>query len=424
MPPEDYTLDPEDFSLTRASDVDLYEWGKPSDYSPGDLMLSAAGAKYQDRSDAARNEALELLKASMQKSPEISPSQGIAAALLGAIPTIGGYLIGRSVGDPDLPAGIHGFDATKYKTGAYAGGLAGVELGDRTSKRYLQNLEEEQARRNSVRESMAKIYLESAEKNEAAAINRDNLEFQQQSIAEREGRAQAAALAEISARGAANVDMERQLKAEGLGRYYDTQRGYPATVQLMTPEQRAAYVARQAGVDPTGRPIAKPVNIPSPEAQKLAGTYEFVQENLRLASEIERFPDWMTYKATMAASGLDPNALFARILNNKDKLARARTGAVINKDEEVVFQRMLLGDFSAGPQAVANILRKISEAEARGAENKIDVYRSINDPQKLQGLFSDVEDASQASSPPAKGIDKSDPKYLEILSRKRKEKGL
>lgn len=155
-----YTPDEEDSSLIRPSDVNEYAWGQPSPYQDKQVMATGFAAKAADNSaEASRAEsnALEYLRASLQKSADVSPSQGLAAALLAAVPTLGGYLIGKSVGAPDIPAGVYGMDMSKYQTGANAGGAAGAALGNKVSGDFLGALDANQAQQNSVYEKMAAL---------------------------------------------------------------------------------------------------------------------------------------------------------------------------------------------------------------------------------------------------------------------------
>lgn len=129
----------------------------PGGYKNQALALS------RQQADSETN-AMDLLKQSMQRSAEVTPTQGIAASLLAAIPSLGGYLIGKSVGTPDLgPAGsMHFQNFDEYKklaggSGAYAGGLAGTQIGLEGSGSYLQGLDEAQAARADVMQKQASI---------------------------------------------------------------------------------------------------------------------------------------------------------------------------------------------------------------------------------------------------------------------------
>lgn len=136
---------PNDFGLNPSS---------PSSPSDGmtrkSLLLSEEAALAQDS-------AMDLLSRSMASQREISPSQGIAAALLAAIPTLGGYLIGKSVGTSKVPEGVL-FDPSKLDpTGGYVGGLAGSQIGANASKDYTGAIETDNLHKQKVLAAEAQI---------------------------------------------------------------------------------------------------------------------------------------------------------------------------------------------------------------------------------------------------------------------------
>lgn len=137
---------PNDFGLNPSA---------PSSPSDGmtrkSLLLSEEAALAQDS-------AMELLSRSMASQREISPSQGIAAALLAAIPTLGGYLIGKSVGTTALPSGLTNLDPSKLNpTGGYVGGLAGSQIGANASKDYTGAIETDNLHKQKVLAAQAQI---------------------------------------------------------------------------------------------------------------------------------------------------------------------------------------------------------------------------------------------------------------------------
>lgn len=143
-------------TLTRASDSEQYGFGQPAAYRTNIALL-------ESQREASENKAMELLKRSMQNSAEVTPTQGIAAALLAAIPTFGGYMIGKSVGRPDLPAGYFEAGGTRAALGdtsgigAGPGGLAGAQAGLAAGGGYLKGLEADKAQENKVLQAQAQI---------------------------------------------------------------------------------------------------------------------------------------------------------------------------------------------------------------------------------------------------------------------------
>lgn len=136
---------------------------------PSDLGLTTNGAlpsegMYKksslllDQSEAAQQSAMDYLQQSLASQRDISPSQGIAAALLAAIPTLGGYLIGKSVGTTKIPTGLYGAGVKNLApTGAFAGGLAGSQIGADASKDYTTAIEADNLNKRKVLAAEAEI---------------------------------------------------------------------------------------------------------------------------------------------------------------------------------------------------------------------------------------------------------------------------
>lgn len=129
-------------------------------YTRDALMQSSAAAKEED---AARDRAMKSLQDAFYNSQEVTQDQGIAAALLAAIPTFGGYLIGKSVGSTEVPAGVTNIDPSKLKqTGAYAGGLAGAGIGQQAAGGYLTSVLDENKSENKVYEQIFNTEMDRA----------------------------------------------------------------------------------------------------------------------------------------------------------------------------------------------------------------------------------------------------------------------
>lgn len=86
--------------------------------------------------------AIEDLHKALQAQDTISPTQGLAAALLAAIPTFGGYLMGKSVGSPTIPKGVYGVNLANHPTGGSAGLEMGAQVGGKVSQGYLKSLDD------------------------------------------------------------------------------------------------------------------------------------------------------------------------------------------------------------------------------------------------------------------------------------------
>lgn len=182
--------DPEDTSVIRPSDASI-GFGESSPYGDLQLLESSYTSRARDlneQQNRAENNAMEMLRASMQKSADVSPTQAFATALLAAIPTIGGYAIGKSVGAPELPAGyaeaggkmsdIPGF--AKAQAPEFSGGLQGLEAGAGAAGGYLKGLDANQAQANDVRTKMAQAELNRAGRLETQVNQLTNAELNRQ----------------------------------------------------------------------------------------------------------------------------------------------------------------------------------------------------------------------------------------------------
>ena len=154
-------------------DVTNYGWGTPTGgINSHDLGVSGqeavnpffeASKGLSLQADQSEDNAMNLLRQSLMASPEITPTQGIAAALLAAVPTFGGYLIGKGVGRPELPKGYFEAGGTTkalgdaYSTNPYQGGLDGAAIGAKAAQGYLGGLEANQKQKNDQLTKMAGI---------------------------------------------------------------------------------------------------------------------------------------------------------------------------------------------------------------------------------------------------------------------------
>lgn len=225
---DDLTPTTSDSSVIRPEDSNQ-EFGLPAGY--------AARAKSLDlQQSSAESNAMDYLHQAMRKSAEVSPTQGIAAALLAAIPTLGGYLIGKSVGQPNIPKGVYGLNLDKYQSGAAAGGLEGSLVGDKSSKNYLDSLDANQAQKNAINVQMAAIQKGKADRlqgNEESIIQAG---LGQKANADSQARAQNFEREMLPKRDDAELKKQED--------YYDYQLQHPkadSTKRDLTPDEKTFY---------------------------------------------------------------------------------------------------------------------------------------------------------------------------------------
>jgi len=124
--------------------------GFPDEADPFSQGRGATGdilAGYSSRADLLnsqaemqRNDAMELMQRALTNAPQVTAQQGIAAALLAAIPTLGGALIGKAVGSNKIPQGMYGIKGLE-PLGMSAGGAMGAEIGNKASQDFLTRLD-------------------------------------------------------------------------------------------------------------------------------------------------------------------------------------------------------------------------------------------------------------------------------------------
>jgi len=327
--------------------------------------------------------AMNYLRQALNDSNEVTPTQGFAAALLAAIPTLGGYMIGKSVGNPDIPEGVYGLKPT-MDSGA-AGGLMGAQLGGTSANSFLASIGQEGEKKREIYQKMAAI--------ESQKANR--LDSQQ---------------AQIISAGLAAQEREAMIPLEEASRIRIAQASregrQPTMMDLMSPEQRAALIAKQTGVNADGTPFEKPdkFTIPADMQNKLAQEYSFIKEGETLVPELRNLKSWDDLQSTKLGTSFDKEGLQARLSNLVDVLARARSGAALSKEENAMYQQMIQGDMSGTPTVVANTLSKLLEADRRMGSNRIDALSSFSDPESAKALFAAPTPQSSGGSITGGGV--------------------
>lgn len=359
--------DPEQFSITRPSDANEYEYGVSSPYADRAMVLSSQAAKSEDN-------AMEYLRSSMNRSAEVSESQAWATALLAALPTIGGALIGRSVGQAELPAGyyeaggkrsdIPGYDKTLDPR--YAGALSGIETGASAAGGYLKGLDANQEQKNKVFSQMAVIENQKATRLQNEADQTELAGLNAQAIADRQQ-------AYIAANNA------------------NRSGGRPTMYDMMTPEQKAGYLAKQAGVDAQGKPIEKPskeVGLPVAAQNELAERKALIDGATQAAAGMQNFKSWGELQAARAASGFDATADMAAIQDIADRALRSRSGAAAPPAEREQVFKFVAGDLTTtSPALVANFLLKYAERERQFGQSQLTTYEKLNNPETRGEIF-------------------------------------
>lgn len=410
MPPFDYSDpmgafeswysadDPEQYSVTRPSDVDEYEHGVSSPYADRAMILSSQAAKAEDN-------AMEYLRASLNRSAEVSESQAFATALLAAIPSIGGYFIGKSVGNPELPAGyfeaggkrsdIPGYD--KAMPAEYAGGLAGVQTGAASAGGYLKGLDADQAQKNEVYTRMAALEEKQATRLQNEADQLTLAGMNQDAYAQRQEQYWENVAADRAARGSPIKE--------------------PTDFDRMSPAQQKAFIAQKAGVDSEGKPIEKPsreVGLPVAAQNELAERKALIDAATIAASNIKNFGSWADLQTARAASGLDPNADILAIQDLADRALRSRSGAAAPQSERDQVSKFVQGDFTAPPSLVANFLLKYAERERQFGASQLKTFEDLANPETRGSVFAPKQPGSRVNLTKQQALDRIN----ELLQKK------
>jgi hypothetical protein len=90
-----------------------------------------------------------------------------------------------------------------------------------------------------------------------------------------------------------------------------------------------------------------------------------------LASDIRKISSYPEYRAVKAFSNIGDEQLKSRTLDIADRLVRTRSGMATRGAEDEKLEKIALGDFTAGPQEVANILERLANDTLRVAADKL-----------------------------------------------------
>lgn len=236
--------------------------GGTSRFTAAQLDASRDATKHRDS-------AMELLGRALSNQPEITPSQGFAASLLAAIPTIGGYLVGKSVGRPNIPAGTYfkGVTPSEFNrefgsSGANAGGAMGAQIGQEASQGYFNKRDQEIKQQIPVLEKQAVIENQAAQQldSQSQTMNLHGLEAEEWRD-------------RLPLQAKKEMEVQDHQAAISRGNYkYELEHPKASTNDFfagMTPEQKAAYYAKKTGLNSDGTVAQKP-DTPESINQELA----------------------------------------------------------------------------------------------------------------------------------------------------------
>lgn len=101
---------------------------------------------------------------------------------------------------------------------------------------------------------------------------------------------------------------------------------------------------------------------------------------------------WLGFQMMQQFSALDKEGIAVQLDNLVDYITRSRTGAALNKEEQVIYRRMLAGDKTASPKVAAVILRKLAAGNARLLGGELDTRSALStDYTKLRQSLKDID---------------------------------
>jgi hypothetical protein len=112
--------------------------------------------------------ALDYYQQAQNAQASLTGGQALTAALLAAIPTVGGYMVGKSVGTPKIPMGANpAYASPKTWTGPDVGMAEGAALGGKAAGTYIKGFDEQAQRAANLSGAMARVEEDKATKAEA-----------------------------------------------------------------------------------------------------------------------------------------------------------------------------------------------------------------------------------------------------------------
>ena len=363
---------PADFSDHQVNDspqADPFYQGKAATGAVVDNPYSTRGALLREQADAASSEAIANLNRALNNRPQVSKEQGLTAALLGLVPTVGGAIIGSAVGKPKLPPGT--FGVKLEETGMGAGGMMGAKAGMKASQDYLSSLDTTKEdndilmRLAEYQNRRGQTLLNEANQTEIAKLNQEQIDARQQNYL--------ALQRELAGNKPAPRQTENEVISTAMSKL---QQSNPQLYQKLLGDVNALTPEEKLQIPPELMPtiLAKTQQkkdfsfggLPAAMQDSIRKSKFVVDEARSIASDIEKSGNsWASYQAAKGLSAADTQGLGLRLTYLADSLARAKSGAALNKQEEETYGKMAKGDISAEPAQVAHLLRVLAESEAK-----------------------------------------------------------
>lgn len=382
-----------DFSLggINSSLDSLFEpaTAKPQDWEQafGKPTFGNQRLKLEGEEAKARDSAFGYLSKVVNRNDDISPSQGIAAALLAAIPTLGGYMMGRNA--PKIPDNVffrNSADLEAFTDPSATALQQGAALGNKVGTGYLNDIEKVAAENRLVNKDLGEMEEKRAERLGTKADALVMEELQQNEINSRQDQMQEFYKSEREAR----EDFDRNNKSVNPV-------GFDERIfNQMSAAQQAAFRANKAGVDEKGVPVInkKSGTPPAIIQTEILKTAALADEAQHLSTQLKNYKgSWADLQAARAASGLDSTGEIQDIMRLADKSLRVLSGSAAPPAEAEKIQKFTVGDLSTTtPAQVAQFLERTAQAQRRWGKSLIERGQQLSDPEEAAKMFDNPED--------------------------------
>jgi hypothetical protein len=360
----------------QGSETDkLQEFGlsAPNPISP--LRESSYEAKVQDI-EMQKESALDRLQFELQKKPEISMSQGIAAALLATIPTLGGYAIGKAVGSPEIPKGTYfpGMSGADFRetfgVGGDAAAAEGAAIGAKAAGGYLdaETKQQQEMLKNSMEFDKKQF-----ERLESKGLSLEQARLAQEAQNQRQNDQQEFMKEERRLTREAAIETAKANKKETIE-------------DLMTKEQKLGRAEQLSGRTPDGKRL--PSNLDAQVTKDAAQMKAATDYAYNIADKLEASKmSWAEMQAAKLVTKADRLYIAASLDRLTDSEGRRKSGAVIPPEEFAKIRRFIAGDDTLTPQEIAGYLRSYADDTMNYNRSYVEFAQAADNPEALAELM-------------------------------------
>jgi hypothetical protein len=166
-----YPYDPPAPALATSDADATIDMNMPREARPN----QTSGSLLEQQAQMHNNKAMEMLQKTLDSQAELTPQQALAAGMLALVPTLGGYIAGRSIGTPKLSPHLRlsQEQLEQSMTGGPQGAMIGLAAGNRAAQQYVGGFDKRQERDDKIRVAMAEI-----ESRQGEQANTANLQVQ------------------------------------------------------------------------------------------------------------------------------------------------------------------------------------------------------------------------------------------------------